>query len=63
MPSRWENVGVHDSNMPLYASLPETGRTVPGIVVVHGKSGLEEFIKDTTRMLAQVGYAAVAPNL
>ena len=63
MSSRWECVSVDNSTMPLYVSLPETESKVPGVVVVHGKSGLEEFIKDTTRMLAQLGYAAAAPNL
>ncbi len=49
--------------MPLYVSLPASGSPVPGIVVVHGQSGLESFIKETTHMLALQGYAAVAPNL
>ena len=55
MPSAWENVKVDDSEMPLYVSSPESGGPVPGIVVVHGQSGLEDFIKDTTRMLALQG--------
>jgi carboxymethylenebutenolidase len=63
MPSSWENVKVDESNMPLYVSVPESGGPVPGIVVVHGQSGLENFIKETTHMLALQGYAAVAPNL
>ena len=63
MPSAWENVKVDDSEMPLYVSSPESGGPVPGIVVVHGQSGLEDFIKDTTRMLALQGYVAAAPNL
>ena len=63
MASRWENVRVDDSDMPLYVSMPATDRTVPGIVVVHGQSGLENFVKDTTHMLALQGYAAVAPHL
>jgi carboxymethylenebutenolidase len=63
MPSSWENVKVDESSMPLYVSVPESGGPVPGIVVVHGQSGLENFIKDTTHMLALQGYAAVAPNL
>ena len=63
MASKWERVQVDGSEMPLYVSLPDTDRAVPGIVVVHGRSGLEDFIKDTTRMLAQLGYAAAAPNL
>src|SRR5918995_4215439 len=63
MPSSWENVTVEVSNMPLYVSVPESGAPVPGIVVVHGQSGLENFIKDTTHMLALQGYVAAAPNL
>jgi carboxymethylenebutenolidase len=49
--------------MPLYVSLPAGSGPVPGVVVVHGQSGLENFIKETTHMLALQGYAAVAPNL
>ncbi len=63
MASAWEKVKVDNSDMPLYVSLPESGGPVPGIVVVHGQSGLESFIKDTTHMLALQGYAAAAPNL
>src|SRR5437879_9636256 len=63
MPSSWQSANVDGSNMPLYLSVPESGGPVPGIVVVHGQSGLENFIKDTTQMLALQGYAAVAPNL
>lgn len=63
MPSSWETVQVDDSDMPLYLSVPASGGPVPGIVVVHGQSGLEDFVKDTTHMLALQGYAAVAPNL
>lgn len=63
MASSWDSIQVDRSTMPLYLSLPETDRQVPGVVVVHGRSGLEDFVKDTTRMFAQLGYAAVAPNL
>jgi carboxymethylenebutenolidase len=63
MASSWEKVKVATSEMPLYVSVPERGGPVPGIVVVHGQSGLENFIKETTHMLALQGYAAVAPNL
>jgi carboxymethylenebutenolidase len=63
MVSSWESARVDGSDMPLYVSMPSGGGPVPGIVVVHGQSGLENFIKDTTHMLALQGYAAVAPNL
>jgi carboxymethylenebutenolidase len=63
MGSSWESARVDGSEMPLYLSMPSGSAPVPGIVVVHGQSGLESFIKDTTHMLALQGYAAVAPNL
>jgi carboxymethylenebutenolidase len=63
MTGRWEKVRVDNSDMPLYVSMPASDRTVPGIIVVHGQSGLGDFVKDTTHMLALQGYAAVAPSL
>jgi carboxymethylenebutenolidase len=63
MASSWENTRVDGSDMPLYLSVPSGGRPVPAIVVVHGQSGLDDFIKDTAHMLALQGYGAVAPNL
>src|SRR5438093_13468770 len=63
MASTWESAKVDGSDMPLYLSVPASGGPVPGLVVVHGQSGLENFIQDTTHMLALQGYAAVAPNL
>jgi carboxymethylenebutenolidase len=63
MASSWQNAKIDGSNMSLYVSTPESGTAVPGIVVVHGQSGVDNFIKDTTHMLAQFGYAAIAPNL
>jgi carboxymethylenebutenolidase len=63
MASSWQSIKIDQSSMPLYLSVPESGGPVPGIVVVHGQSGLENFIKETTQMLALQGYVAVAPNL
>jgi carboxymethylenebutenolidase len=63
MASSWQSLKVDQSTMPLYVSVPERGGPVPGIVVVHGQTGLENFIKETTHMFALQGYAAVAPNL
>jgi len=63
MAGQWANLKVDGSVMPLYTNFPSGERRVPGIVVIHGQSGLEEFVKETTQMLAFQGYAAVAPNL
>ena len=59
MAGAWESVKVDGSDMPLYLSVPASGGPVPGVVVVHGQSGLENFIKDTTHMLALQGYAEI----
>src|SRR5947208_4538249 len=63
MASTWESAKVDRNDMPLYLSVPASSGPVPGLVVVHDQSGLENFIQDTTHMLALQGYAAVAPNL
>jgi carboxymethylenebutenolidase len=63
MVSSWEQVKINESDMPLYVSVPESGGGIPGIVVIHGQSGLENFIKETTHMLSLQGYAAAAPYL
>ncbi len=63
MSGSWQNTKVDGSDMPLYLSVPSSSRPVPAIVVVHGQSGLDDFIKDTTHMLALQGYAAIAPDL
>lgn len=61
--SGWESVKVDDGNMKLYVSLPDSRATAPGIIVIQGQGGVDSFIEETTRMLAQAGYAAVAPDL
>ena len=61
-----EFMAEHQNRSKQYAALSERAgkrRLRAGVVVVHGQSGLENFIKDTTHMLALQGYVAVAPNL
>ena len=63
MASSWDSVKIDDDEMRMYLGLPERSGPSPGVIVIHGQSGLEEFIQETTRMLARQGYAAVAPDL
>jgi carboxymethylenebutenolidase len=63
MSGSWKNTSVDGSDMPLYLSVPSSSQPMPAIVVVHGQSGLDDFVKDTTHMLALQGYVAVAPDL
>jgi carboxymethylenebutenolidase len=62
MASSWENVQVDDSIMRLYVSLPQKDKPAPGVIVIQGQSGVEDFI-EVTRMIAREGFVAVAPDL
>lgn len=62
MTSSWESVKVDNSSMRLYVSLPETVRPAPGVLVIQGQSGVEDFL-EVTRMIAHEGFVAVAPDL
>lgn len=44
-------------------ALPAGGGIVPGVIVLHGGSGLEDHARQRTRMVADLGYAAFAPDL
>lgn len=59
----WESVKVDDGNMKLHVSLPESGGPSPGVIVIQGQGGVDNFIQEATRMLARAGYVAVAPDL
>jgi carboxymethylenebutenolidase len=48
--------------MRAYVALPATDRPAPGIVVVHGQSGVDDFTQ-VTHILAEAGYVTVAPDL
>ncbi len=63
MVSSWESVKVDNGNMRFYLSLPETGGPFPAVIVIHGQSGLDDFIQETTSSLAQSGYVGLAPDL
>jgi carboxymethylenebutenolidase len=50
-------------NMPGYRAMPAAGGPFPVVLVVQEIFGVHEYIKDTCRRLAQIGYLAVAPEL
>jgi carboxymethylenebutenolidase len=45
-----------------YLALPPTGKG-PGLLVLHAWWGLNDFVKDFCRRLAEEGYVAIAPDL
>jgi len=49
--------------IPAYRAMPAAGGPFPVVLVVEEIFGVHEYIKDTCRRLAQLGYMAVAPEL
>ncbi|MBM2806532.1 MAG: Dienelactone hydrolase family protein [Deltaproteobacteria bacterium] len=62
MAASWENVKVDGSNMRTYVSAPDGSSKVPGIVVVQGQTGVDDFL-EFTRMVAGEGFVGAAPDL
>jgi carboxymethylenebutenolidase len=62
MASSWQNVKVDGSNMRTYVSVPDGSRKVPGIVVVQGQTGVDDFV-EFSQMVAREGFVAAAPDL
>ncbi len=56
-------VPTPDGNMPAYRAQPAQGVHFPVILVVQEVFGVHEYIKDTCRRLAKLGYQAIAPEL
>jgi carboxymethylenebutenolidase len=56
-------VPVADGAMPTYRAMPEGSGPFPIVLVIEEIFGVHEYIKDTCKRLAKLGYVAVAPEL
>ncbi len=56
-------VRVADGHLPAYYARPQGAGPFPTVVVIEEIFGVHEYIKDTCRRLAKLGYLAVAPEL
>jgi carboxymethylenebutenolidase len=63
MSTRWEEVAVGDDLMSCYFALPESLKPVPGVIVCMHAPGVDPFIRSIVERLAEVGFAALAPDL
>jgi carboxymethylenebutenolidase len=59
----WQHVESDGSLMRMHVSAPEGAGPFPAIVVVQHQGGIDEFMQNMTRRLAQAGYVAAAPDL
>lgn len=56
-------VKVHDGEMAAYRAQPASGGNFPVVLVVSEIFGVHEYVADTCRRLAKLGYQAIAPEL
>jgi carboxymethylenebutenolidase len=52
-----------DGEMPAYRAVPQGKSNAPVVLVVQEIFGVHEYIKDTCRRMAKLGYMAIAPEL
>lgn len=56
-------IPVADGELPAYYARPQGAGPFPIVLVIEEIFGVHEYIKDTVRRLAKLGYLAVAPEL
>jgi len=56
-------IPVKDGQIPAYFARPATGSNFPVVLVNEEIFGVHEYIKDTCRRFAKLGYMAVAPEI
>lgn len=57
------NVPAGDRSIPAYVARPKAAGKFPVVVLVTEVFGVHEYIRDTARRLAKLGYAVIAPDL
>jgi carboxymethylenebutenolidase len=58
-----QKIKVGGFDVPVYEARPATGKDTPIILVISEIWGVHEYIRDTTRRFAKLGYYAIAPEL
>jgi carboxymethylenebutenolidase len=61
--ARWDTIQVAGQPMRVYLDTPAGKASAPGVVVIMHGPGLDRFVEDRVENLAQLGYAAIAPDL
>jgi carboxymethylenebutenolidase len=56
-------IPVKDGEIPAYRAMPEKGKDFPLVLVVQEIFGVHEYIQDTCRRFAKLGYMAIATSL
>ena len=63
MASTWATLTVDDAPMQTHVAVPSGDGPFPAVVVAQHAGGVDAFIQNVCHRLAEVGYAAAAPDL
>src|SRR5712692_10760524 len=61
--SNWQEVESDGNRMRMHVSAPESSGPFAAVVAMQHQGGVDEFMENMTKRLAQGGYVAVAPDL
>ena len=61
--SQWQEADSDGSAMRMHVSAPVGTGPFPGIVIMQHQGGVDEFVQQITRRVAEAGYMAAAPDL
>lgn len=60
--ARDERIRIPDGELVAHVALPASGRG-PGLVLLHEIFGVDVYVRDSARRLAELGYVVLAPDL
>ena len=63
MPTHWETQQVDGSEMKVFVAEPDTSGRHPGVVVVMGRTGIDEALQEQVADLAAHGFVSIAPDM
>ena len=63
MAEKLETIKVDGQEMQTYLALPESAGPHPGLVVIHHRRGVDDFVLEMINNCASEGYVGIAPDL
>lgn len=63
MKTAWETTRVEASTMRLFVAQPDGPGPFPGVLVIQHRDGVDAFVEEMTKRVANAGYVAAAPDL
>jgi len=63
MPTHWETLKVDGDDMKAFVGEPDTTGRHPGVVVVMGRTGIDESLQEQVADLAARGFVSIASDM